>query len=367
MSVLSVLALATATGAFTFSGPPPRAQVSAENDAFVFTAQDVAFDIADSAKSTTVLKMRADVNAIGNDLESMLDDLAAVDADLLAKVAAINTDTQQLKIDIDGEMKDFIEASEKWSADLTNTFETTLGDLVTTHETTLAQMTADYTKKMDAALASTSSITDKWDEEDVKVQALTQTKLDDLQKDYSGKVATTVGQSGVVAKLAADHQKVFDSKFDAQQVIWIGGMRSTMGHGWETMKFDRIELDASGDYFDIHNQYFQIKKPGIYRINFHSIMYGRGGGRYMVRINGGNMMNEGHQELAERYVNGRNWWRWFWEDFHIDQTWYFKQNERIEIRSYASSGHAMHGGSNRNSHNRVTLHYLGTSANNLRV
>eukprot|EP00729_Bicosta_minor_P017981 gene17981-8130_t len=329
MSVLSILAVATATGAFTFQGPPPRASVSAENDAtallravaasrdvmfysamsssrynstprdtksrdfapktkaadndlngarlalfeFVFTAQDVAFDVADSTKSTTVLKMRQDVDAIGKDLEAMLDDLAAVDRDLLAKVAAINADTQQLKVDIDGEMKDFIEASNKWSADLTNTFETTLGDLVTTHETTLAQMTADYTKKMDAALASTSSITDKWDEEDVKVQALTQGKLDNLQKDYSTKVATTVGQSGIVAKLAADHQKVFDTKFDAQQVIWIGGMRSTMGGGWETMRFDRIELDASGDYFDIHNQYFQIKKPGIYRINFHSIMY----------------------------------------------------------------------------------------------
>lgn len=49
MSVLSVLAVATATGAFTFSGPPPRAQVSAENNAVRLTL--------DTATSQELLKV----------------------------------------------------------------------------------------------------------------------------------------------------------------------------------------------------------------------------------------------------------------------------------------------------------------------
>merc|ERR1712166_744236 len=90
--------------------------------------------------------------------------------------------------------------------------------------------------------------------------------------------------------------------------------------GWRTMEFNRVELDAKAAHFEVHNSYFKVKHAGIYRICLWTIHYGLGGIRYMVRINGANMMSEGHSEGGDRYGGRRGWWRWYWEDTHIDQT-----------------------------------------------
>jgi len=346
--------------------PLAKPSVKSLNSQFVFTAADVAFNLDDASSSTTVLKLREEVEQIGVDLAELLDTLAAADDEITKSVGELQVTTKKLIVDVNTGMADFEKLSDARIAELKKSFEDGMDDVASAHEDGIAAMVNDINSKTISATTNMNTVNDKWEKDSKALEANINGKLATMQKDYVAKVAQ-VGSMSAAVKVKGDaSKKALSLKKDAQQIIWIGGMRSHMYSGWRTMEFNRVELDAKGGHFSVHNSYFQVKKPGIYRLNLWTIQYGRGGSRYMVRINGGNMMNEGHQELAERYVNGRNWWRWFWEDMHIDQTWYFKANEKVEIRSY-SPNYSLHGGSSRNSYNRVTFHFLGETKASLRV
>lgn len=313
-----------------------------------------------------MLKLREEVEAIGVSLTAMLEQLTLADEVLSESVSALKADTTQLLVDVNVGMKDFEKESDARAAALKLSFESGLAEVTAAHTAGINSMMAEYNQKMASATTNMNTVNDKWDTESVKLENRVNGKLAQMQKDYVSKVASVSAGSAAVKVKGDASKKTLATKRDAQQIIWIGGMKSHMYSGWRTMEFNRVELDAKGSHFEVHNTYFKVKVAGIYRLNLWTIQYGRGGSRYMVRINGGNMMNSGHQELGERYVNGRNWWRWFWEDMHIDQTWYFKANERVEVRSYSPS-YSLHGGSNRQSYNRITFHFLGETSASLRV
>jgi hypothetical protein len=365
--MVAVVSILLAAASLTQS-PVPKASVKAENSQFVFTGADVAFKLDDAGASTTVLQLKEQVDKIGNDLAAMLDDLTASDEELVASIAGLRKDTDQLLIDVNQGMADYKELSDERADDLKESFEAGIAAIKNTHEGGIAQMMVEYTNQMVQAEKDMDLVTNTWDTGSKALQGRLETKLVNMQKDYVAKVAGVTSKSAVVAKKAADNEKALAGKHPSQQILWIGGMRGWMYSGWRTMEFNRVELDAKGSHFEVHKTYFKIKKAGIYRINYWGIQYGNSGGaRHMIRINGNNMMNEGHMEKGERTNNGRNWWRGYWNDMHIDQTWLFKENERIEIRMYISNHYSLHGSSNRNCYNRVTLHFLGTTSERLRV
>merc|ERR1712028_299006 len=86
--------------------------VASDTSQFVFTGADVAFELDDASGSTSVLKLKSEVDQIGQDLSDMLTSLAASDEELLASVKALRTDTNKLLVDVNQGMADYKKESD---------------------------------------------------------------------------------------------------------------------------------------------------------------------------------------------------------------------------------------------------------------
>lgn len=299
-------------------------------------------------------------------LSEALESMNAKDTELSASIDDLQDNIEDLMETVNVEFESFKTATVAAQNTLQAAFDTGIGNLQTQAESTGATMRGDYNTKfadLNAKLGALSKVVDaKTAELDGKVNA----KFQEYQNDYNAKINAANGVTAAVDKELDATKASFSAKADEKAIMWIGGMRGHMYSGWRTMEFNRVELDAKASHFEVHNTYFKVKHAGLYRLCLWTIHNGRGGMRYMLRINGRDMMAHAHSEGGDRYGGRRNWWRTYWEDRHIDQTWHFKANERVDIRMYSPS-YSLHGDSSRNAHNRVSFTFLGENKISLKM
>jgi len=326
--------------------------------------QDVVFNL-DSYK-TSISAIAQGFSTFDITLSEALEAMEETDVELGSSIDTLRIETDALMKSVNVDFEAFKVKTVAAQNTLQAAFDSGVSKLATSAGTTGQSMKSSYNAKfadLNAKLSALSKVVD------TKVSALdgvVNSKFSEYQSDYNNKInAANAVTAGVVTEMAAT-TKSFKTKQDEKAILWIGGMRGHMYSGWRTMEFNRVELDAKAAHFEVHNSYFKVKHAGIYRICLWTIHYGLGGIRYMVRINGSNMMSEGHSEGGDRYGGRRGWWRWYWEDTHIDQTWHFKVNEKVEIRMYSPS-YSLHGDSSRNAHNRVSFTFVGENKENLRM
>ena len=100
----------------------------------------------------------------------MLDDLTASDEELIASIAGLRKDTDQLLIDVNQGMADYKELSDERAADLKESFESGIAAIKNTHEGGIAQMMVEYTNQMVQAEKDMDRVTDTWDQRCVNCQ-----------------------------------------------------------------------------------------------------------------------------------------------------------------------------------------------------
>lgn len=326
--------------------------------------QDIVFKLDEHL--TSVSAITDGFETFDAELSEALESMEAIDRELSADIDDLREQTDALMKSVNVDFLAFKASSIAAQNTLQAAFDEGVSALQTSTETTATAMRTDYNAKFGQMNDALDAIEADVDSKVSALEAATNTKFQTYVDDYNKQIAGVNTQTDAsvtkLNKLTSDLSK----KGDEKAILWIGGMRGHMYSGWRTMEFNRVELDASSNYFDIHNSYFQVKIPGIYRICFWAICHSNHNIRYMIRINGNNLHGENHFEGGDRYGGRRHWWRTHWEDVHLDHTWHFKANERVEIRMY-SHDYALHGGSNRQAPNRVTFTYLGPNSVGLRM
>jgi len=341
------------------------AKIRNEGRVLRVSGRDVVF-FPNQDKQTTVSDLSDGIAGLSTKLEEKLAIMSAVDEGLNNKVGALREDTDALMDAVRTDFATFKAESLATQAAMTAAFGEGLRVLGEQTENARNAMGSDYTNKFEQFDGKIAALTAKID-----------TKVNDLNKridnkfaagaaDYNSKIGQAVSKIATTTAKANKVKTDIAGKKDGARVVWIGGSRGHMYSGWRQMNFDRVDLDNSGEHFDVKSNYFLIKKAGIYRLCLWGIQHGIGGYRHVVRINGNNMMGEGHKEQGDRYPGRCCSYRNYWEDMHIDQTWHFKQNEKISFHGTAPE-YTMHGGTGKSAQNRISFTWIGTNTVGLKM
>jgi len=328
------------------------------------SGSDVKFTIEDGVH--TVSSLKSDVQGLTDKLAERLAHMTAVDEGLSNKVAALREDTNSLMDSVANNFENFKTESTITHNQMVKSFADGIANLKAQTTNMRNGLKSDYDNKFNQFSNGVDALNSKVDTKISEVESRADNKFSSSAADYNNKITASKAKITAATIKADKLNKDLLTKKDKAAIVWIGGSKGHMYSGWRTMPFDRTDIDASGSHFEIKSNYFLIKKPGIYRLCLWTIQHGTGGHRYIVRINGNNMMNNGHNEGGDRYPGRCCSYRNFWEDIHIDQTWHFKANERVEVRIY-SPQYGMHGGSNRNSYNRLSFTWIGSNAISLKM
>jgi len=328
------------------------------------SGSDVVFNVEDGTHS--VSSLNAGLAGLTDKLAERLEHMTAIDDALKGKIAGLKEDTEALVDNVATNFANFKEESTRVHNDMVTAFAKGIQALGTQTSNIRAGMKSDYNNKFTQFSNGVDALRKRVDTKIGEVNGRANNKFSSSASDYNNKVNAAKSRIAAATVNANKLNKDLLTKRDMAQVVWIGGSKGHMYSGWRTMNFDRTDIDASGSHFEIKSNYFLIKKAGIYRLCLWTIQHGTGGHRYIVRINNRNMMNNGHNEGGDRYPGRCCSYRNFWEDIHIDQTWHFKANEKIEIR-ISSPQYGMHGGSNRNTYNRVSLTWVGSNSISLKM
>jgi hypothetical protein len=381
MLVACVLALSGVTAADIYdhdgSIMKPRPAAFNEGGETHLRGQDIVFNL-DSHK-TTITAITDGFAAFDGELAEALESMTATDEDLTTSIDTLRDETDALKISVNVDFEKFKVDTIAAQNTLQAAFDSGVSSLRAQSIAAGDQMKTDYNAKFATLNSKLSDLSKEVDSKVANLENTVNGQIQNYQNDYNNKINAANAQTATTEGKMTTTTNNFNKYASSTAITWIGGMRGHMYSGWRTMSFDRIELDASGKYFTRHGNYFQIQIAGIYRLSLWGMQYGYGGKRYMVRINGRNMMNEGHNEGQDRIGryhrrwwwhrdgSARGWWRRYWHDFHIDQTWHFNAGEKIEIRVY-SPQYGMHGGTSRaNTHNRISFTFLGHNSVKLKM
>jgi len=326
--------------------------------------KDVVFNVEDGTHSVTTLN--EGVKGLSTKLAEKLEIMTAIDDGLKARVAGLREDTDNLKDSVATNFANFKAESTATHESMVKAFAEGLDSLKTQTTNLRETMKADYGNKFTQFDNSVKALSSKVTEKLGGVESRANNKATAATNDYNSKISAATSRIGTATVRADKIVQDLKTKRDGHQIVWIGGMRGHMYSGWRIMNFDRTDLDAKGAHFEVKGNYFLVKKAGIYRLCLWTIQHGIGGFRYMVRINGNQMMNTGHREGGDAWRGRGPSWRNYWEDMHIDQTWHFKANERVDVRMY-SPQYSLHGGTNRHSYNRISFTFLGENSVSLRM
>lgn len=159
--------------------------------------------------------------------------------------------------------------------------------------------------------------------------------------------ATLAPKIDVVVKELGD--KKSDTTF-----FWAGGTTRSAGSGWGWLGLDRVDIAAQGDQFVIEgNQYFVVRKPGLYRLSYQGIQRGSNCNGYaLVQLN--NQWISAHH--YNKHISG-----WSTRNpQNVDFTWKYREGDKIRLYLYDCQSRIYGSRSGRlDSANRVSFSFEG--------